>query len=231
MNPNPKIESYLDCGHELVCKPRASTTAGPTDGAARDSVARGAGGRTCRGASARHQEAHQRRACGASSGGRRSRAGPAPHRASGSGRRWLAPRPHEDARVLLGLLAPTPRRKAGPAHEARRRRLTARARRTRTRPAAAGPRCGGLRAALGGARPARSARGSWRCRRPDRPRMLPGPHQCCSVQHAAASRWRPARPRMRHRRPQLQERCALAPCSSSLRHEDGRRRAHQKNSC
>ena len=190
MNPNPKIESYLDCGHELVCKPRASTTAGPTDGAARDSVARGAGGRTCRGASARHH----RRARGASSCGRRSRAGPAPHRASGSGRHWLAPRPHEDARVLLGLLAPTPRRQAGPAH-------------------------------------ARSARGSWRCRRPDRPRMLPGPHQCCSVQHAAASRWRPARPRMRHRRPQLQERCALAPCSSSLRHEDGRRRAHQKNSC
>ena len=51
MNPNPKIESYLDCGHELVCKPRASTTAGPTDGAARDSVARGAGGRTGSGAS------------------------------------------------------------------------------------------------------------------------------------------------------------------------------------
>ena len=171
MNPNPKIESYLDCGHELVCKPRASTTAGPTDGAARDSVARGAGGRTCRGASARHH----RRARGVSSGGRRSRAGPAPHRASGSGRRWLAPRPHKDARVLLGLLAPTPRQQAGPAHEARRRRLTARARRTRTRPAAAGPRGGGLRAALGGARPARSARGSWRCRRPDRQRMLPGP--------------------------------------------------------
>ena len=60
MNPNPKIESYLDCGHELVCKPRASTTAGPTDGAARDSVARGAGGRTCRGASARH---HRRASC------------------------------------------------------------------------------------------------------------------------------------------------------------------------
>ena len=82
-----------------------------------------------------------------------------------------------------------------------------------------------LGVAAAGARPARSARGR-RCRRPDRPRMLPGPHQCCSVQHAAASRWRPARPRMRHRRPQLQERCALAPCSSSLRHEDGRRQAH-----
>ena len=51
MNPNSKIESYLDCGHELVCKPRASTTAGPTDGAARDLVARGAGGRTGSGAS------------------------------------------------------------------------------------------------------------------------------------------------------------------------------------
>ena len=191
-NPNPKIESYLDCGHELVCKPRASTTAGPTDGAARDSVARGAGGRTYRGASARH---HRRASC------------------------WACWHPRRGGRR-------GPRRR-GPC----RRRLTARARRTRTRPAAAGPRGGGLRAALGGARPARSARGSWRCRRPDRPRMLPGPHQCCSVQHAAASRWRPARPRMRHRRPQLQERCALAPCSSSLRHEDGRRRAHQKNSC
>ena len=46
-NPNPKIESYLGGGHELVR--RVSTTAGsppPPDGAARDTVARGAGGRT-----------------------------------------------------------------------------------------------------------------------------------------------------------------------------------------
>ena len=51
MNPNSnlKIESYLGGGHELVR--RASTTEGPPDGAARDSVACGAGGRTRSGAS------------------------------------------------------------------------------------------------------------------------------------------------------------------------------------
>ena len=189
MNPNPKIESYLDCGHELVCKPRTSTTEGPAEA---------------------HQHAitgaHAARQAAASALAR----GPlrTAHQAAG-GAGWRHARTRTRA-SCWALQAPTPRRQAGPAHEARRRRLTARAQRTRTRPAAAGPRGGGLRAALGGARPARSARGSWRCRRPDRSRMLPGPHQCCSVQHAAASRWRPARPRMRHRRPQLQERCALA---------------------
>jgi len=77
MNPNPKIESYLDCGHELVCKPRASTTAGPTDGAARDSVARGTGGRTCRGDSPARGRARPAGLAGthaAAAGGARARA-------------------------------------------------------------------------------------------------------------------------------------------------------------
>ena len=41
-----------------------------------------------------------------------------PHEEPGGARHRLAPRPQEDARVLLGLLAPTPQRLAGPAHEA-----------------------------------------------------------------------------------------------------------------
>ena len=72
------------------------------------------------------------------------------HRAGGHGpdaaptRAWLrlAPGP---VPAEQGAAAPTARRGPTPStHEARRRRLTARARRTRTRPAAAGPRGGGL---------------------------------------------------------------------------------------
>ncbi|KAG8078259.1 hypothetical protein GUJ93_ZPchr0007g3031 [Zizania palustris] len=64
---------------------------------------------------------------------------------------------------------------------------------------------GGLQAALGGARPARSARGSWS--------VAPS-----SPAHEAPTAAAPG---------------AVRPgaCSSSLRHEDSRRRAHQKNSC
>ena len=71
MNPNSnlKIESYLGGGHELVR--RASTTEGPPDGAAHDSIARGAGGRT---------------RSGASGGGRGAQTARQPARASGGGR-------------------------------------------------------------------------------------------------------------------------------------------------
>jgi len=158
-NPNPKIESYLGGGHELAR--RVSTTAGPPDGAARDTVAHGAGGRTRRSASACHQEAHQRRikrrptlTAGPDQVARMAQERrPAPTRVTrAAGAAW----PPRGARIRLQR-RPELRLRARtrvPRQADARRRCQARARRVCTRPAAAheGAAAGSQCAAVGGPR-------------------------------------------------------------------------------
>ena len=56
-----------------------------------------------------------------------------------------------------------------------------------------------------------------------------GPHQCCSVQHAAASRWRPARARVRGRKGSSQRACIrMAAALGMSCHEERRLGAGRK---
>jgi len=89
-----------------------------------------------------------------------------------------------------------------------------------------------VEAAAAGPVPQRHVAGSGRagcCASAFAVRGRAGPHQCCSVQHAAASRWRPARARVRGRKGSSQRACIrMAAALGKSLHEKRRLGAGRK---